>query len=54
VRELLAQRHDDMAGLQRARRGARQQRRVEHDVDVVATRIRALCGGSRRSSVRAA
>ena len=35
VRELLAQRHDDVARLQRARRGARQQRRVEHEVDVV-------------------
>ena len=35
ARQLLAQRHDDVARLEHARRGARQQRRVEHEVDVV-------------------
>ena len=44
--ELLAQRHDDVARLERARRRARQQRRVEHEVDVVDQRdLRARCGG---------
>ena len=53
--ELLAQRHDDVPRLQRAAGGAGQQRRVEHEVDVVDERDpRALCGGSDRSSVRAA
>ena len=52
--ELLAQRHDDVARLERAGRGAGQQRRVEHEVDVVDERDARACGGSTLSSVRAA
>ena len=53
--ELLAQRHDDVARLERAGRRAGQQRRVEHEVDVVDERDpRALGAAARVSSVRAA
>jgi hypothetical protein len=51
--QALAQRDDDVAWLERTRRGAREQRRVQQVVDVADERDPDISGGSVRSSALA-